>query len=492
MRADYIYTGETLSMEITDDLTVDPACTPTTFSCSVVFAPRYDICSVDEPLTTITFDTTTGELDISSTDRDGMPEGSYILSIQAFFANSDRRYFYVVSFDNTCLDVQLVALDPGPFESDTIYELRDPALGLPWTDFESFATVDYLPPECGSVLVSFFEVPSGDNINTDLFEDFRDPSGNYFRVKETSVKADAGLYSFKYRLELENEPDLQVTGETFTIEILDPCAGPLYIEAPYIDDIYYVIGDDDNVFELDSFYVEPDYCAMTITFTIYDADAFEAAALTVEIDEDHYTTVTLDKFMDISFVGEYYAELVGKAGDVVEEEDWMDFYITIEDPCAGPLPITPPTIDGITYKITDLDNVFVLPPFEIVPVDCAMSIIFSVDDTDFRAAALTVAVAADTSTTWTLAQFMSRTYAGTYTATLTATAGAQIPEQETVTFTITIIDSCAGPLPITPPTIAEHTYLITDEDNVFVLPPFEVEPSDCEMSITFSVDDASF
>ena len=124
-----------------------------------------------------------------------------------------------------------------------------------------------------------------------------------------------------------------------------------------------MIGDDDNVFELDSFYVEPDYCAMTITFTIYDADAFEAAALTVEIDEDHYTTVTLDKFMDVSFVGEYYAELVGKAGDVVEEEDWMDFYITIEDPCAGPLPITPPTIDDITYLITDVGNVFVLPPF---------------------------------------------------------------------------------------------------------------------------------
>ena len=91
-------------------------------------------------------------------------------------------------------------MDPGPFDSDYTYELEDSALELSWTDFTSFATVSDLPPECGSVLVSFFEDPSGDSINTDLFEDFRDPSGNSFLVKETSDKADAGFYSFKYRV----------------------------------------------------------------------------------------------------------------------------------------------------------------------------------------------------------------------------------------------------------------------------------------------------
>ena len=76
----------------------------------------------------------------------------------------------------------------------------------------------------------------------------------------------------------------------------------------------------------------------------------------------------------------------------------------------------------------------------------------------------------------TFEQFMSPTFHGSYTATLTATAGAQIPETATLTFTITIVDPCAGPLPITLPTMADITYLITDADNEFVVPPFLVDP----------------
>ena len=162
---------------------------------------------------------------------------------------------------------------------------------------------------------------------------------------------------------------------------------------------------------------------MDITFSIDDAD-FEADALTVVVAADTSTTLTLEQFMSPSFHGTYSASLTATAGSEVPETVTVTFTITIVDPCAGPLPITPPTLADITYLITDVDNEFFVPPFEVEPSDCEMTVTFSVDDNDFEADALTVVVASDTSTTLTLAQFMSPTFHGSYTATLTATAGS--------------------------------------------------------------------
>ena len=116
--------------------------------------------------------------------------------------------------------------------------------------------------------------------------------------------------------------------------------------------------------------------------------------------------------------------MTATAGAQIPETATLTFTITIVDPCAGPLPITLPTMADITYFITDPDNVFEVPSFLVDPPQCEMTITFTVDDAAFEAAALSVVVAADTSSTWTIEQFTPRSYVGTYTATLTATAGA--------------------------------------------------------------------
>ena len=162
---------------------------------------------------------------------------------------------------------------------------------------------------------------------------------------------------------------------------------------------------------------------MIVTFTTDDA-GFEAAALTVSLESDTSTTLTFEQFMSPTYHGSYTATLTATAGAQITETVTLTFTITIIDPCAGPLPITLPTMADINYLITVVDNVFEVPPFEVVPSDCAMTITFTVDDAAFEAAALSVVVAADTSSTWTIEQFTPRSYVGTYTATLTATAGA--------------------------------------------------------------------
>lgn len=60
--------------------------------------PRTDLCGITEGSTDSTFDTTTGELDLSTIDIDGVPPGTYVFEIVVQVGDKSFTTTYTVEF----------------------------------------------------------------------------------------------------------------------------------------------------------------------------------------------------------------------------------------------------------------------------------------------------------------------------------------------------------------------------------------------------------
>ena len=175
----YLYDGTTLAFNLTP-YTVFPEVCSIVYSCAIaVSSPRTDLCSIVLDSTAGTFNSITGGYTFRSIDNINFPPGSYTFQITGTSGLKKIMKTWVLTLFSPCSVPGAFTLKTNPF-TDKTYILRGPQIDILWSigDLVSVQTLD----NCGSFTVTFFNDGLQTDLDSALFKDYQNVSGNIFSV----------------------------------------------------------------------------------------------------------------------------------------------------------------------------------------------------------------------------------------------------------------------------------------------------------------------
>lgn len=183
--------------------------------------------TLEEYVSTGSFDPDTGTLDIILADKDTFPEGEYVFEITSEQSDTVYDSPYVLKISDPCPGMT-ASIDNDPFAGKTYtYDLFNPAVEVTFNsndigshDAEAF---------CGKPSVQFL-TEAGSPVMEDFF--IADYEGDKFALM-TSDWALAGEYKLMFKFFFAQQPKTYVLSEVFTVQINNIClTAPVMLTPP--------------------------------------------------------------------------------------------------------------------------------------------------------------------------------------------------------------------------------------------------------------------
>ena len=104
-----------------------------------------------------------------------------------------------------------------------------------------------------------------------LFKDYRDVSGNIFKVLYTQDVTKVGVYTITYKVKYTNySTNFIVQTVPFVVTVIDPCDKPVSVTASGLTDQFYTITQSAFDYKMPVYTANPSWCAISYTYTITD------------------------------------------------------------------------------------------------------------------------------------------------------------------------------------------------------------------------------